>query len=308
MRKGRFTLAAAGAALATMAWSGTPAMAQEGMEEAGPNTGAISFSVGTDVVTEYYFRGIAQENQGFIAQPWAEFGIALYESEDGPLDSIDFTMGIWNSIHTGPSGEDGAGDPHYELDFYTGFSVGLMEKWTVDILYTAYTSPNDLFTTTQEISVGVGYDDSGLYTAFGLSEDFGLAPSALIAFEFEGGADAGTELGTYLEIGIEPSFPLTEGDYPLTLSIPMTAGFSLDGDYYESSDGDDFFGYFDIGANVSMPLDALIPTEFGSWEVYAGIHALVLGNTTEQIAEVDFAVDGDADFEVYGVFGISMSY
>jgi len=296
------------AALAAGLTATPAAFAQE--ESTGPNLGRISFSVGNDFVTQYYFRGLAQENQGFITQPWAEVGVNLYEGAEGDFfNSLDFNIGVWNSIHTGPSGEDLAGDPHYELDFYTGASVTFAEDWTVGLTYTAYTSPNDVFTTTQEVAVGVEFDDSGLYAGIGLGEDFGLAPHVLVAFETEGGADAGTQLGMYLELGIEPSFEIFKlgEDYPVTLSVPVTLGFSLDGDYYESTTDDDFFGYLDVGADFGIPL-AFIPSDYGSWTLTAGVHFLVLGDSAQDIAERDFAVDGDADFEIYGKLGISMEY
>lgn len=279
-------------------------------QDVGPNTGKLSFSAGVDFASEYYFRGIAQENQGFIAQPWAEVGLNLYEGDESDMiNSIDWSIGFWNSIHSGPSGEDGTGDPHYELDFYTGVGVTLAEKWTVGVTYTAYTSPNDLFTTTQEIALSIGYDDSGAWTSLGLGEDFALSPSVLIAFETAGGADAGTELGVYLELGVAPSWELVKlsEEYPITLTVPVTVGLSLDGDYYESTTDDDLFGYLDVGADFSMPL-AFIPSDYGQWEFSAGVHLLVLGDSAQDIAERDFAVDGDADLEVIGVFGLSMSY
>jgi len=44
------------------------AMAQE--EAVGPNAGATTLSVGFEITKQYMFRGIYQEDQGFIIQPW----------------------------------------------------------------------------------------------------------------------------------------------------------------------------------------------------------------------------------------------
>ena len=35
------------------------------------NQGRLSFSLGADITSEYFFRGYLQEDQGLIFQPWA---------------------------------------------------------------------------------------------------------------------------------------------------------------------------------------------------------------------------------------------
>ena len=69
----------------------------------GHNTGKISFSAGVDFTTEYYFRGIIQEDQGLISQPWMEASIAINEK-------LGLTFGIWNSFHDNHTGAAGSGD------------------------------------------------------------------------------------------------------------------------------------------------------------------------------------------------------
>jgi hypothetical protein len=264
----------------------------------------VSGGIGVDFTTEYYFRGIAQENQGFIAQPYADVSVNL-ASDQGNINSIDLHVNAWNSIHDGPSGSDGPpNDAWYELDFTVGVGVAFLDVWSADVSYIIYNSPNNAFTTTQEFDFTLGYDDSTLW-----GDDFALSPSMVIAVETTGGADAGANLGIYLQLGIEPSWVIIESEtWPVTFAIPVTVGLSID-DYYEDAMGDDdFFGYLDVGLVLSTPLTELIPSQFGEWELSVGVHFLTLGDTAQDIAERDFAVDGDAGFEVIGVLGLSMGF
>lgn len=286
-------------ALAGALLIGSPAAAHEAEETSDPNTGAISLGAGTNVSTHYFFRGILQEDQGFITQPWAELGFNLYEGTDG-IDSVDLSVGIWNSFHdeeTGEATSDGA-DSWYEADLYAGVGVSFLEDFSAGLTYTAYTSPNDAFTTIEEISLSFGYDDSGLWEDAGV-EDFALNPSLTAAFEIDETA-YGPDEGIYLDFGIAPSFTIVEsGDYPITLTVPVTVGLGLS-DYYETTTDDDHFGYVDLGLDFSMPL-AFMPAEFGAWEAGVGAHFLFLGDNLETTNNGD-------DFEVIGTFSLSMSY
>ena len=175
---------------------------------------------GIDFGSSYYFRGIIQETDGFIAQPYLEAGLSVFEG-DGGVKNVSFTAGTWSSLHSGPSGSDSApGDPQmwYETDFYTSLGFGFSDAWSADVTYTAYMSPNQMFGTVKELSFGVGYDD-GI-----------LGPYATLAVELDGGSDGGLNEGTYLELGIEPGLPIPYSD--VALSFPIAVGLSLS-DYYE---------------------------------------------------------------------------
>jgi hypothetical protein len=274
-----------------------------------PNTGRISFNLGMDFATQYIFRGIVQENGGFIGQPYAEVGIDVFQG-DGALNNVTLTGGIWNSLHSrenslpsrrnGDIGSDSGPDSWYEADVYGGVAVGLLDTMELSTTYTAYTSPNDEFDTFQEVAFGLGIDDSDLLG------DLALSPSVLFAIETQNSA-FGPNRGTYVEIRGGPEFSCG-GGCPVTLSLPMRAGFSLD-DYYSTTEGnpaDDFtetdpgFGFFDIGLEAGVPLE-MIPSEFGAWEATAGVHFTSLGRTLAHLNNGD-------DTEVYGLFGIGMTY
>jgi hypothetical protein len=263
-----------------------------------PNPGALTFTGGFDLPTMYFFRGIRQESDaGLTMWPFGDLGIALY-SGDGGLKSASVNVGVWNSLHTGSSGSDGPSEKlHYEMDFYSTLSLGFGAGITVGTTYTAYTSPNNMFTNVKEIS-------------FKVSKAHMLAPYGILAFEMggdesgqaDGGQTFGGSKGTYLELGVGPSWPL--GDGIATLAVPVKLGLSL-GDYYERLDDagevtDSGFGFFDIGGLVTFPLSG-IPSSFGSWNFHAGVDLLMFGDTTKALNE-------DESTKVVALFGIGLTY
>jgi len=188
---------------------------------AGENEGRISLSAGADFSHAYYFRGILQTNKSFVAQPYADVTFNLYEGETG-LNSVGATLGFWNSFHSRNTVDVSDPTAWYEVDLYGGFTFGLFDNWETGVTYTAYISPNNAFSTVQEISFSFSFDDSELLGAFA------LAPSALLAVEVKGQADGGSNKGVYLQLGVEPGFTLIESEnYPVSLSFPLTLGLSL---------------------------------------------------------------------------------
>jgi hypothetical protein len=263
----------------------------------GPNQGALSLSAGADVATAYFFRGIRQETDGWIVQPYGELGFKLYEGS-GAFTNLALTFGTWNSLHGGRSGIEGSGsDPKswYESDFYTRLSATFFEALTGQILYTAYMSPNDSFATVQEIAFGVSLNDSAWLGAFAFN------PSILLAKEVKNQADAGSDKGLYLQLGLAPGYTFNFGTaYPVTLSLPILLGLSLK-DYYEFGTGeDDTFGYFQMGLAASVPL-AFIPASFGSWQLKGSANWLHLGDNLR-------AVNRNDRNEFIGTIGIAFTY
>ena len=262
--------------LAAAALMAGPAAAQDA-----PNTGAISVSTGIDFATSYYFRGIVQETGGFIAQPYLEAGMSLYDGEDG---SVSLAAGTWSSLHSRTdAGFDGAPGIFYETDFYAGLGFGFAGGWGADVTYTAYMSPRGSWSTVKEVAVGLSHDDV-------------IAPYITLAFELDGSA-AGDNSGTYLELGIEPSLPL---DSPVGVSFPIAVGLSPS-DYSDPGCVTEAFGFFNVGAMVGVPITG-IPASYGSWEFTAGINLLFFGDGLK-------AINGSTDgFEPIGIFGISLGY
>jgi hypothetical protein len=278
----------------------TPApAAAPAAESKGPNTGRINLTLGADWTSAYFFRGIRQETDGFILQPYGEIAFKLVESA-GPMANLVFSLGSWNSLHTGGNtgpGCEACSDPKmwYESDFIVKLGATFFEDLTVGLVYTAYMSPNDLFGTVQELGLSVAYNDSKLLGAFALN------PSLLFAGEIKGQADAGSKQGIYLQLGVSPGYTFfSEATYPLSLSFPVILGLSVR-DYYEFGGSDNpVFGYVQWGPALSVPL-AFIPTALGKWQIKAGVSFLNLGETLKKVN------NGDA-FQVLGTVGIALTY
>ena len=128
-----------------------------------------------------------------------------------------------------------------------------------------------------------------------------MNPSVLVAFEFDGQADAGRAKGVYAQIGIAPGYTFfPDSTYPLAVSVPLSVGLSLK-DYYEFGTGsDDTFGYFSGGVSVSVPL-AFIPPGFGKWLVKGGVTVLYLGDNLTAVNDRD-------KVQVIGTLGLAFAY
>jgi hypothetical protein len=250
-----------------------------------PNPGALTFTGGVDVPSLYVFRGLVQEGDaGFTMFPYGDLGIAL-GSSDGGVKSVGVNIGTWHSLNTGSSGSDGFGSVHYEEDFYATLALGFGGGYSLGTTYTAYTSPNGAFSTVKEINFKVTKADW-------------LAPYGQLAVEVggDGSGDGGEDRGTYLELGVGPAFALGSR---ASLTVPVKIGLSLS-DYYELGGNDHTFGFFDVGALVTIPL-AGVPGAFGSWNIHGGADVYVLGDTPKAFNSGDRA-------KVVGLIGIGVTY
>jgi hypothetical protein len=255
-----------------------------------PNPGALTITGATDVANAYMFRGIRQEDESLILWPYFDLGIALHSGDAG-VKSVSVNLGTWNSLHKGLSGSDGPSRKlWYESDFYATLGLGFGGGFTLGTTYTAYTSPNNMFSTVKEVAFKASVDDH----TFGR----GLKPYALYAIELDatpgfGQADAGGEAGKYVEIGAAPGF----GGGRAALTVPIKLGLSA-GNYYEINQGtaanpvyqDEAFGYFSIAGVVTVPLGGT--TRFGAWNVHGGVEFQKYGGTLEQINEGLGITDG----------------
>ncbi len=284
-RGGRLALVAAVAALLAR-----PAAAQA---PADPNPGAITVAGTVDVLNQYMFRGIRQNSTEVAIWPALDLGFSAYSGKGG-LKSVGVNLGSWNSLHTGDTGSNGpVGKLWYESDFYATLGLGFGGGVSLGTTYTAYTSPNNGFSTVKEIMFKLGVDDSAY---LGKSA---VKPYVVVAQEFDTGsaqgqADGGEGKGTYLELGISPGYAASKA----SIAFPIKVGMSLK-DYYELAGTDNKFGFFSVAGLVTVPLGGA--TSFGSWNVHGGVEYQKLGTTTE------FLNGGEAN-QVIGSFGIGFSY
>lgn len=267
----------AAAAAPAAAADAAPADASDAQEPpAAPKR--VVVTTGFDFATAYMFRGIYQEDSGTVAPVYADIGVNLDKG-------VTLNFGNWSSLHSGPSGHSGHGNAWYEADYYGSvtFTLGRVKP---GVLFTSYTSPNDVFATVHELAGVLAYDDS--------SSPFPLSPKAIIGFELgDGQADGGANKGTYLELGIKPGLKAAS---KLTVYVPVKVGLSVK-DYYEGVTGSNRFGYFDTGLIASVPLSF----GGGSWEVHGGVDFLWLGDNMALLNSGD-------DFKPVGIIGMTFTY
>lgn len=255
-----------------------------------PNTGNITLTSNLDVLakTPYIYRGLVQESHPKLTLwPSGDLGIAVFSGGAGGLKAVNINTGIWNSLQTGSSGLDGPrARLHYEEDYYATLTLGFSGHINLATTYTAYTSPSLMFGTTHEI-------------LFKVSSATKYAPYIILAQELSGGGDAGPNKGTYVELGVGPSWPLAEGK--ATVAVPVKIGLSAR-NYYEHpvTGADSRFGFFDVGVLLTIPLSG-VPAPFGSWNVHVGGDGLVFGETTRY-----FNSGGKA--KGVFLFGIGLTY
>lgn len=234
-----------------------PVRAEE--EDEGPNRGNISLSITNDFTNVYFFRGIKQERDGFIWQPYLDVGVTLWDDEDAPIRSVTLGMGVWNSFHSektlaGPSGPSNL----YETDYYPSLTVGLPGGFETSFIYYVYTGPNGSFNTVQEMTILLSYDDSELLGAFAMS------PVLSFAAELEN-TSFGDKRGTFIGLGVEPTLWASDNeDLPLTITLPMEGGLSIDNYYEEPGRSNDNFGYLAAGLSIGTDL-TFVPEAFGTW-------------------------------------------
>ena len=241
-------------------------------QDEGPNL-STKFGIGT--TTQYFYRGIQQENGGFSVQPEIGIGGVVHESDDA-VSQVHWEMGLWNSLHEGNTGTSGGAQTMwYESRFYLGVGASLPSNVDASMRYVVRSSPNGVFSTTEELQFLAEWDDSDRWED---SDIGGLHPSVELSFELSGGSDAGADLGTYLGLSATPSYVLDEF---ITVKAPITFGFSL-GDYYENAGGaDDTFGFLSLGLMGEMT--EVLPPEYGPWVLTGGLELLFLGDNAETI-------------------------
>lgn len=260
-------------------------------DRAGGNSGAVSFQLGVDWTSAYFFRGLLQENAGEILQPSAEVGFALIE---GDRVSLSASLGTWNSFHserTGANATDSFVRSWYESDVYAGLEAGI-GAWTLGTQFITYAYPNGAASSIDEVALSLAWDDSSLWP-----DGFALNPWVLYAVETR---DRGGPENSYFEAGLSLSHTWDVSERSaVSIDVPFVVGASVK-DYYVTSAGkEDTIGYMDVGLNVGYGIP--IPVRFGGWSLSAGLHYLSLGDAARELN----GGDGSA---FIGRIGLSLSY
>jgi uncharacterized protein (TIGR02001 family) len=262
-------------------------------QAADPNPGALTITGNIDFLNRYMFRGLRQNSTGLAVWPSFDLGIAVFSGR-GALKSAGINFGTWNSLHTGDTGREGpSGKLWYESDFYASLGLGFGHGVSLATTYTAYTSPNNSFSTVKEIMFKVGVDDSG---ALGKAA---VKPYVIYALEFDtvpgtGQADGGINAGKYLEVGASPGY----ASRAFSVAVPIKVGLSA-GDYYELAGTDRKFGYLSIAGIVTVPLGGT--TNFGAWNVH-------FGGEYQKLGDLPKSLNGGEGSQFIGSVGLGFSY
>ncbi|HWB60718.1 MAG TPA: hypothetical protein VG733_14580 [Chthoniobacteraceae bacterium] len=290
------------ALLATLALGVAPLTVKAGTETAstGKETKAttavvpaeqsnITGDIGFSFVSTYYSRGILQGPQGkagFDFQPYMDLYFKLYEDDKAAfLNKVQLQLSFWSNIASDTKPAWGGvpatkGLSNWtEFDWMPGISFTLAKNFTLTVSYFEFDYPATGSSPQRSINSTIAYNDSDLLGMWALNPHFTFLQE-LTGNPTGGhvglGLAGGNKLGQYYEIGIAPSFTFNKSSkYPLTLTLPVTAGFGSNGFYGTG------FGYASAGGNLSVPL-AFIPSSFGSWTANAGGTYYYLGKFTSR--------------------------
>ncbi len=255
----------------------------------------ITGDIGLAVVSEYVTRGVVQENQGFIAQPYLDLYFKLYEGT-GFFNKVSLNGGLWSSLHSHktaatPGTSLGA---WYEFDWTVGLAVTFAKNFT---LTTSWYDEEFVSSSIRggALNLNLAYDDTDLLGAFALHPHITALKSMIGNYVgVTGGANA-----WYFEGGVAPGYTFGKGGtYPVSVTVPLTVGFGS-----ETYNGEDF-GFFSAGLNASVPL-AFVPACYGSWTYSTGVTYYLLGENAAA-ASAPAVTNGDRNQFVFsGSIGLT---
>lgn len=283
-------------ALAASSFAGTAAPAKETkvIKEIIKES-CITGDIGVAVVSEYISRGVVNENQGLIAQPYLDLYFKLYEGS-GFVNKATLGLGIWSSIdsHKTAASPGTSLAAWYEFDWTPSVSIIFAKNFTLNIMWYDFD-----FVSSGGRASGLGgtlsYDDTDLLGAFAVHPHVTVIKGMIGNFVGVPGGDH----GWYYEAGIAPGFTVGKGGtYPLTVTIPLTVGLGP-----ETYNGDDY-GFFSAGINAAVPL-AFVPSCYGAWTATAGFTYWNLGDNAAAASVPAITSEDKNQFVFSGSIGLT---
>ena len=254
----------------------------------------ITADLGVNFVSEYVSRGLVYENQGAIAQPYADVYFKLYQG-DGVINSVTLQLGVWSSLqsHKNPYDSFGGLRDWFEFDYTGAVAVTFLKNFTTTFSYIEADYPGlpDV-DANRNLQLGLAFNDTDYLGVFALHPHFNV----LYELNTNSYGAAGIKKGGwYYEIGVAPSYTfLKDTQYPVTATLPLTVGLGDQNGFYDGNT----FGYFSAGLNVSVPL-AFVPSCFGAWTTNAGFTYYRLGSTAADYSNYIGVTNGSADQYVF---------
>jgi hypothetical protein len=242
---------------------------------------------------KYIYHGYVIEDRGPIIQPYIELYEEFYRGT-GLLTSASAKFSFFTSLQGRDDGATHTAAPgrwFYEIQIEGGLELVLAKRFTFSLAYLRYESPIDIYAPSNAIQVMLSWDDKDIAGWYSLHPHITwIAP---IPFRWNGNAGD----GNYFEIGIAPAATIArESRYPITLTVPLNAGFG-DDRYYPG----DAFGYASAGISASLPL-AFLPKNAGEWKAALSATYYYLGR-----APAEFTNDGDRHQSVFA-FTVSTEF
>ena len=208
------------------------------------------------VADKYIYNGYIIQDQGPIVQPYLEVAEEFYRGS-GWLTSVAARFSFFSSLQSRQDDVTSATAPGrwlYEVQIESGLEFELAKQFSVSLSFLRFKSPIDVYQPSNALQLTLTWNDEEIPGWFALHPHV----TWLTGIPFGWNAEEGD--GNYFEIGIAPSTEIaSESSYPITLTLPVNAGFG-DDTYYPS----DAFGYASLGLSASVPL-AFLPKEFGEW-------------------------------------------
>ncbi|HZD90987.1 MAG TPA: hypothetical protein VE224_12870, partial [Pseudolabrys sp.] len=110
--------------------------------------GVWSFSIGSDLVSQYISRGLAFADTPSV-QPYASIGLSLPQLTGDTVKSVKLSVGNWDSLQFGAPGlgqaDYGPWSGWYESDLYTALNIGLTNGLSASFTVYYYHSPEHSF-------------------------------------------------------------------------------------------------------------------------------------------------------------------
>lgn len=252
-------------------------------------------------VSDHYItpRGLNVENQGVIFQPLVLLFWNLYQSQEGFLNDVTLTTGVWNSIHTK---ESGAEPSHWnEIDPIAGISFKFAKAFTFDVFWSAFQSQTDSYETSNNLSFKLTYNDTIFGDSFSINPYveywYEVSDKATVVFNPETSSES-----WYFSLGINPTYKFKS--IPLTLSFPTFVNLVED-DFYQRMDGTpggSGLAVFSTQIKATVPLN-FIPKSYGNWSIYASFQYYNLSNDGLLDGNQVLGADADREENLYQFHG-----
>ena len=133
----------------------------------------VTGDLGVNFLSQYVARGIVFENEGVIAQPYADIYFRLYKG-DGFVNKVSLNLAFWSSIHSEKTFApmQSRVPEWFEQDYKPGLSVTFAKNFTLSSAYCWYTSPSGAFRTPRAINSRLDFNDADLLGTFALHPYF----------------------------------------------------------------------------------------------------------------------------------------